>query len=383
MANAKERRLARRQAAREQQERQVQDSEPPVEDDSGIAEPSSSAPTTAKERRLARRKAAREQLQSGTSEQQTIDGPTKGTTSGTSRSKRKLHKQIPNIVFVGQLSYSTTAQQLEDHFKTNGIHGPIKVRMLTDKKTKKFKGTAFVEFANASEMYKSLSMHHSHLGGRRINVERSCGGKDKTRKKQKLSELKQQQTEAVEATIQRILKEYTDKDNIKKDEFNDTLMERLVRYDGKIVEEALKDYIEQDKDRVQNRTALFVSIVRTHDEEKRKEEEAQRKKEAANQKAAKIFGVSAKSDGNSDNKGSEEYSESAEQKGKHKKAQSNKSQKKKKKQKDDDSKNIFMDRIGAKPIIRPTTPSDLSALFPSMKGRGGGQCGKKPGRGHR
>lgn len=88
-------------------------------------------------------------------------------------------KKIPYIVFIGQLSYSTTTDMIYDHF--HNTLGPdvitkesVKIRLLTDSKTKKSRGMAFVELDSPEAMYECLRMHLTHLDGRRINGERAA-----------------------------------------------------------------------------------------------------------------------------------------------------------------------------------------------------------------
>ena len=85
-------------------------------------------------------------------------------------------KKIPYIVFVGQLSYTTTSDMLYDHFlgtlgKEVITKESIKIRLLTDSKTKKSRGMAFVELDSPEIMYECLKLHLTHLDGRRINGE--------------------------------------------------------------------------------------------------------------------------------------------------------------------------------------------------------------------
>lgn len=106
------------------------------------------------------------------------------------------------IVFVGNMPWTTTTQQIEQHFKKL----TPKVRHSTDKVTKKSKGFAFLEFDDYSKMKTCLKVYHhsifdpertarlpesaldenglakeltdekGRLLGRRINVELTAGG---------------------------------------------------------------------------------------------------------------------------------------------------------------------------------------------------------------
>ncbi|KAI8340272.1 hypothetical protein BC941DRAFT_419971 [Chlamydoabsidia padenii] len=109
-----------------------------------------------------------------------IDVPTTTTTNDqpakkkTRRGKKKAPEGSRFIVFVGNLSYTTTKEDLETHFASAG--GLVSVRLLTDKETKKPKGFAFLEFEDSRHLNKALAFHHTYLNKRQINVELTAGG---------------------------------------------------------------------------------------------------------------------------------------------------------------------------------------------------------------
>nr|CAD7435532.1 unnamed protein product [Timema monikensis] len=82
-----------------------------------------------------------------------------------------------------KLKHNLTKEELTKHFcKTT--HQPKDVRLLMQKGSDTInKGFAYVEFSNEEGYLKGLKLHHSFLGGRRINVEYSASAKDKDTKK--------------------------------------------------------------------------------------------------------------------------------------------------------------------------------------------------------
>lgn len=118
------------------------------------------------------------------------------------------------IVFVGNMSFQSTSEQIAKHFSSHCSETPT-VRLLTRKgdasklaqlpKSKQksiargkaadpsaptSKGCAFVEFKLAASLQKALQFHHTQFEGRNINVELTAGGggkgdgrKEKIRKK--------------------------------------------------------------------------------------------------------------------------------------------------------------------------------------------------------
>ncbi|KAI5259306.1 hypothetical protein E4T42_00136 [Aureobasidium subglaciale] len=115
------------------------------------------------------------------------------------------------IVFIGNLPFTATTEQITEHFASIQ---PQSVRHSTEKGTNKSKGFAFLEFANYDRMKTCLKLYHhsmfdSGVGGergkRRINVELTAGGggsksegrKEKLKEKNvRLNEQRQRRAEA-------------------------------------------------------------------------------------------------------------------------------------------------------------------------------------------
>ncbi|KAF9125643.1 hypothetical protein BGW39_007244 [Mortierella sp. 14UC] len=78
------------------------------------------------------------------------------------------------IVFVGNLPFNITKEQLEKHFESCGKITSVRVQ--TDKATGKGKGFAFMEFPEAEAMQKALYFNKTLIKERPINVELTAGG---------------------------------------------------------------------------------------------------------------------------------------------------------------------------------------------------------------
>ncbi|RDD39941.1 putative RNA-binding protein [Trichoplax sp. H2] len=85
--------------------------------------------------------------------------------------KNKSSKRF--ILFLGNLSYSTTNEDILKHFKKCGHN--LQVRLLT-KKDGSPRGCAFLEAFRYADYQKALKYHHTSLNERKINVEVTCGG---------------------------------------------------------------------------------------------------------------------------------------------------------------------------------------------------------------
>jgi RNA recognition motif-containing protein len=74
-----------------------------------------------------------------------------------------------NRLFVGNLSYQTMENDLQDHFSQAGV--VTSVNLMLDKVTGKSRGFAFVEFATPEEANKAVEQfHNKELQGRTLTV---------------------------------------------------------------------------------------------------------------------------------------------------------------------------------------------------------------------
>ncbi len=76
---------------------------------------------------------------------------------------------MPSKLYVGNLAYSVTNQDLEEAFSQ---HGAVQsVAVITDKFSGQSKGFGFVEMSNAEEAQKAIqSLNETELKGRNIKV---------------------------------------------------------------------------------------------------------------------------------------------------------------------------------------------------------------------
>lgn len=74
-----------------------------------------------------------------------------------------------NRLFVGNLPYQTTENDLEDHFSQAGVVKSVSI--MVDKATGRSRGFAFVEYATAEEASRAVEQFHSkEFQGRPLTV---------------------------------------------------------------------------------------------------------------------------------------------------------------------------------------------------------------------
>src|SRR5882724_4257445 len=75
----------------------------------------------------------------------------------------------PTRLFVGNLSYQTMENDLQDYFSQAGAVNSVNLMM--DKMTGKSRGFAFIEFADADEANKAIEeFHNKEFQGRALTV---------------------------------------------------------------------------------------------------------------------------------------------------------------------------------------------------------------------
>lgn len=269
--NAKERRKLQRQAAIEALAKAETTADASVAVDAVDA-----AGLNAKQRRLLQRKATR-----------TADGSdkdavkkAKAKTEPNSGKKRKLKpsksdevdengqpkkkvKSIHLTLFVGQLPYSATRETIKKHFRESG---DIEVRMMTDKKTNKFKGTAFIEVKDSKALGAALSRHHTLFNGRRINVEltASGGGNKSEQRRTKIDLLRKKQSNVQIEKTKALVQKHVDNPACKltQEDVDERMLDFLSWFDYETAKLSLEEFNRCVSDRVMNRKAFFMGILK-------------------------------------------------------------------------------------------------------------------------
>ncbi|XP_017765973.1 PREDICTED: RNA-binding protein 34-like [Eufriesea mexicana] len=79
------------------------------------------------------------------------------------------------VLFVGNLPFNITNEELKKHFLTK-VSQIIDIR-IPKKDANTARGFAYIELANNTDYEKALSLNHSFVNGRRINVQYSGSNK--------------------------------------------------------------------------------------------------------------------------------------------------------------------------------------------------------------
>ena len=186
--------------------------------------------------------------------------------SNTQVAKKKAN---PYILFIGQLSFDTTKEELFQHIQKQLIEEHkvteqnLQIRMLHDVKTKKSRGMAFVEIKSDDPefMYSCLKLHRTYLKGRRINVERSAGGGVQTRAN-KIKQHRIEQDQYIDTTVNAMFEEYYARGEIQRtDEIDDGAIQLCKRHSTTVVQAALERYVESNGREMDNSSAYLSFLL--------------------------------------------------------------------------------------------------------------------------
>jgi RNA recognition motif-containing protein len=195
------------------------------------------------------------------------------SSKGSTKKTEKPHVN-PYIVFVGQLSYDTTRDTLFEYIKKELgkehqiTQESVKLRLLTDQKTKKSRGMAFIELTDPEVLYACLKLHQTFVDGRRINVERSAGGgRSSETRKSKLKNYREEQDQYISSVVDKILDGHRTTGEIQENELDEGVVALCKRHSATIVTAALENYIESNGRDMDNSSAYLSFLLTKFAEE--------------------------------------------------------------------------------------------------------------------
>jgi len=207
-----------------------------------------------------------DEKEKGTAKTGAKQGNTPSDPNVEQSSKKKQRWRDRHSVFVGQLPYSATEGMIESHFRKSGVEGRIAVRVLTDKNTKKSRGIAYVDVESPEHVEMCLSLHHSLLTGRRINVEMTSagGGTNSDRRKQEIAQHKKDAEDQAKKKVQTMIDEFVEGGHVEATDIDDHNQEFLMQVPFEVAKAALTEFSELDFDGVRNRCAYLMGLIKRH-----------------------------------------------------------------------------------------------------------------------
>ncbi|EKX52242.1 hypothetical protein GUITHDRAFT_102145 [Guillardia theta CCMP2712] len=175
---------------------------------------------------------------------------------------------VKHILFLGQLPFDVTADDIKQHFASCAPHDQMSIRVLTDRVTGKPRGIAFLEFKDSTAAEAALSLDHSIMRGRRIRVERTAKGSSKDpKRKSVISDLKQEQDlehrKAVEKILSSNLNQNKGKGSVSNHDIDEGVRNFLISLSINMVNSAVSEMASLDLTGVNNRSAYIMGFLKS------------------------------------------------------------------------------------------------------------------------
>ncbi|KAK8833111.1 hypothetical protein WA577_002726 [Blastocystis sp. JDR] len=179
------------------------------------------------------------------------------------KNKRVIDPTKSATVFLGQLPYDTSEDQIRELFAKNDIE-VRQVRMMREKETNKFRGMAFVDVPDGS-VWKALNLHKTYFNGRMINVEETKdGGKHSAKKKDYINRMRNLHNKRTREQNTKFVETYlkTKKVKVLWSEFDEKSREAVITFPKEDIKEILDSVAKADFSKVKNKNTYLMGIVR-------------------------------------------------------------------------------------------------------------------------
>ena len=177
--------------------------------------------------------------------------------------KREIDETKTVTVFLGQLSYDTSEDQIRELFEKNDIE-VRQVRMMREKETNKFRGMAFVDIPDGS-VWKALNLHRTYFNGRQINVEETKdGGKHSAKKKDFINRMRKLHNTRNMAENHKFILSYLKSKHSKLpwDEFDQKSRDAVASFPKDDIKKILDALLRTDFSKVTKKNVYLMGIVR-------------------------------------------------------------------------------------------------------------------------
>ena len=177
------------------------------------------------------------------------------------KKKKKARWKNRKAVFVNQLPYSATQEQIAAHFGSCAAVADMEVRLVMNRKNGKFRGIAFIDLPTTEAVDKALALDQSEFTNddaqRTINVRKSVdkndeGGRQLTARQQQKAAAAEASAENIEKMIAAALTAGT----LLESDFDTRVRDFLLNVPEATAALAIEEFAAVDKSTVNNRCVL-------------------------------------------------------------------------------------------------------------------------------
>ena len=188
------------------------------------------------------------------------DGGAEQPDTKQTKKKKKMRWKDRQSVFINQLPYSATEEQIAEHFGACAAAEDMEVRRVMNRKNGKFRGIAFIDVKTQEALEKALALDQSEFsnaeGERTINVRKAV---DKANESDKELTARQAQKKKAASTsvenIEKLVGKAVASGSAVDSDFDDRAKDFLKTVPEAIATAAIDDFCALDKSKVNNRYA--------------------------------------------------------------------------------------------------------------------------------
>ncbi|CAM9773282.1 unnamed protein product [Chrysoparadoxa australica] len=179
---------------------------------------------------------------------------------GEPKKKKRWRDQVGKGLYVNQLPYEATEEQIAEHFQSCCEDGddPVVVRVLKDRKTSRFTGRAFVDMPSKEAADKALLLHQGTFksagNSRPINVRPALSKADLKERGPKTTETSEE--------VEKLLDDAVAAGKLEAADIDVRARSYLNTVPVQVAQEAIQDFCEVDKSELKNRSSFFMGLLK-------------------------------------------------------------------------------------------------------------------------
>lgn len=182
------------------------------------------------------------------------------------KKKKKMRWKDRRSIFINQLPYSATEEQILTHFSSCSATEDMEVRRVMNKKNGKFRGIAFIDVRTEEAQTKALALDQSEFKNaeceRTINVRKAVDkGNENAKELTARQAQKRKAAETSAVNIEKLLSQAVADGSALESDFDDRSRDFLKTVPETIATAAIEDFCALDKTKVNNRCGPSSELV--------------------------------------------------------------------------------------------------------------------------
>ena len=187
------------------------------------------------------------------------------------KKKKKMRWKDRKSIFVNQIPYTATHEEIVAHFAGCASEGDFEVRQVLHRKTKAFRGICFIDFKNEEALQSALALDQSSFsyedekdkGARVINIRLATDKKEGAEKDLTDRQvMKKTKTETSRATVEALVAKAVAAGSLQQTDIDERALDFLCSVGEEMATTAIDEFGSLDLSAVKNRGAFFMGVLK-------------------------------------------------------------------------------------------------------------------------